>query len=259
MKTFSQNIVILNRNGYVIGPLESLNDFFARVQYLIDDAPEHPTYIPDYLKDLFDINPEYVRIIYSNDGIGVWEGACTWIAENEVAIQLRKSLEKKKRLYYFYDKEELIAHEMVHVVRAKFQEKEFEEILAYSTSRSRLRRFFGPIFRNPGETYVCLLSLLVFVVLLGLYPSLGFLCFAGTVGFFCGRLVRLQSIFFKARSKIKTLFGVNPYPVLLRLTDREIRLFAEESREGLINYMDANEKKEARWKQIIQSYFLKMP
>ncbi|MEG0037470.1 MAG: hypothetical protein RSB82_00540 [Victivallaceae bacterium] len=250
------NLVSLNKCGYIVAPGEDMCSFLRRIDELKQEAPDTLTFVPLMLQKKFDINPDYVRIIYSDDGIGVWEGACTWIMNNEVSIQLRKSLQSKSHLFWIYSKDELIAHEMVHVVRSHFREPEFEEILAYETAAGWFRRFFGPIFRSSGEAYLSVLLISIGSVLTVFHPYSGLLCILGSAAFFLGRLIKSRFIFSRAKKKIRAIFNINPDFILLRLTDCEIRMVAFASKEEIIDYIDKEKIMNLRWRQICLSYLL---
>ena len=53
-----------------------------------------PTPFPLELQKLFDINPTFLEVSYSNESLDAWEAGCTWIMDNRVTIQLRKRFKK---------------------------------------------------------------------------------------------------------------------------------------------------------------------
>lgn len=157
-------------------------------------------------------------VVYSNKGLRFWEAACLWYDGEKAIIQLRASLKEKEHYLGIVSKKELIAHEKVHAKRMHFNEPIFEEILAYQTSRSKFRRFFGPFFRTPRESllYVIALFLVPFIPYL-IWPFL----FITSFGFV--RLIRAQRIFARAK-KLK------PFAKLVEMTDQEIIAVAKQGR-----------------------------
>jgi hypothetical protein len=108
------------------------------------------------VKDLYDIEPSNIEVVFDNKGLRFFEAGCTWIDENKNAyIQIKK----KKSL--FYSLEEVLAHEYVHALRAHLDEPKFEEFIAYKTSKSKLRAFIGPMISSQKEVYLFLFSLLL--------------------------------------------------------------------------------------------------
>ena len=196
---------------------------------------------------------DWVELSYSNQGLSFFEGGCSYIESTAVKIQLRKGFEKSKTLLWIYNREEILAHEAVHAMRCAFSEPKFEEILAYQTSKSPFRRYFGPIFRNPKESMIflvpALLSTFTFlwfpvqIILLGSAIKL--------LGFGILRLAYYQRLFSRTKKKIVSLLR-NPNDllnVLLRLSDKEIIEFSRLSSSDIINYLRS--KNELRCKQIL--------
>jgi hypothetical protein len=147
-----------------------------------------------------------MRIIYSSEKLWPWEAAATWIDETGNSyIQLRPELEKGH--YLFYTRDEILAHEAVHVARAKLKEPRFEEILAYQTSQNRFRKYWGPLLRSSPESLIFLASILLGII----HPSIPII----TTIFYTTRLVYNQAIFQRALKKA-------PLSTLIPLTDAEI-------------------------------------
>ncbi|EQM63050.1 hypothetical protein H359_0031 [Chlamydia ibidis 10-1398/6] len=195
------DLIQLNRAGIIAGPEELKLSFFLRVEEILNNAPEYPEIFPQRLRDLFDIYPDHLTVLYSNEGMDVWEGGCTWILNNHVTVQLRKQLHKAARWLGIYSKEEILAHEAVHAARMKFYEPMFEELLAYQTSSSVIRRFLGPLFRSPGENYSFLLFTITGIGLSLWEPIVGIATILSTPIYFGARLLITQYFFHLAKKK----------------------------------------------------------
>lgn len=250
-----QDLIDLNRQGILAGPLEEKYSFFIRVDQLFKQAPLHPVQFPDALRRLYDIAPDYLDVSFSNEGLDAWEAGCTWIWGNIPGIQLRRSLRTSNRWMGLCSKEEVLAHEAVHAVRVKFQEPLFEEMLAYQTSKSGWRRFWGPLFRTPNESYLLLLNVLLSGCVMLYSPLIGVLSACLSPIYFIIRLCILQYYFAKAKKKIRKMLGIPPLWVLLRLTDREIRFFAMQPIPVLEHYVRQQKQHSIRWQQIYLAYF----
>ncbi|WP_366223591.1 hypothetical protein [Chlamydia buteonis] len=254
-KTLEDDLLDLNKQGILAGPEELKAPFLYRAQDIIDNAPDYPTAFPPRLQEIFDINPTHLEVIYSNEGMDVWEAGCTWITNNYVTIQLRKHLRKAARWFYMYSKEEILSHEAVHAARMKFYEPMFEEVLAYQTSPKVWRRFLGPLFRSPGEHY-CLFFFVLSGLGLALWsPLVGLACILATPVYFGTRLLIIQSYFRRAMKKIRKMLGIPPLWVMLRLTDAEIRMFATQPIPVLEKYAREQKLESVRWQQIYIAYF----
>ncbi|WP_213358219.1 hypothetical protein [Chlamydiifrater phoenicopteri] len=251
-ETLSQDLISLNREGFLVGPNEEKPAFFARVDR---DGEKGGYTFPEELAQIFDVRPNHLEVIYSDEGIGGWEGGCTWIESSGVSIQLRKKFLKSSKLFFLYSRKEVLMHEAVHAVRMKFHEPLFEEILAYRTSRG-LRRYLGPLFRHPGESYWSIFGALVGLGISSYDLVAGLLVAIAVPIYFLSRLIFYLRIFAKAQKKIRKLLGIPPLWVLLRLTDAEIKFVASQPLRIIEEYAKKKKLKDLRWRQIYASYFM---
>ncbi|MBF5050613.1 Uncharacterized protein CLAVI_000225 [Candidatus Clavichlamydia salmonicola] len=245
-----QDLKKLNREGLFPGPQEPNFRFIERVLQANDQNYK----IPQCLKEIFDVEPFWVSCCFSNEGLGAWEGACTWTGER-VLVQMRKKFEKKSKIYWIYKKEELLAHELVHAVRATFKEEIFEEMLAYQTSKSAFRRLLGPLFRSSKEADFFIFMTVISAGTVIFSPFLGMLCACSFLGFFIGRLTLARSYFFRASNRIRGMIGLNPLWIMIRLSDAEIKMFANQAESVLWRYINKKCKTDLRWRMLKQSYF----
>ncbi|WP_201456465.1 hypothetical protein [Chlamydia sp. 17-3921] len=251
-----EDLINLNKQGIIAGPEEEKYSFFLRADSLIEERSGSSTSFPSRIQEIFDICPSHLQILYSNEGLDVWEAGCTWILENQVTIQLRKPLYKASRWLGIYSKKEILAHEIVHAVRMKFREPIFEEVLAYQTSSWAWRRFWGPLFRNSGESYALFLSVTIGVGITLWQPFWGFATILMLPIFFSVRLMLVQSYFRRAMRKIRKMLGVTPLWIMLRLTDKEIKMFATQPIPVIEHYAKKRKLDDIRWRQIYLSYFV---
>lgn len=169
------------------------------------------------LNALFGIKVDFVCAIYKDKKIPFWQGAATWIdPEKRVCyIQLKTGF-KKGNYLFLYNREEILAHELVHATRISLGSKKYEELFAYLTSSSSFRRYFGPIFRLSYESTLFMLCTLILP--LSALPLSFYLLFLLT------RLVLTQRSFKKAlficEKHLKTKQAALNF--MLHLTDEEI-------------------------------------
>ncbi len=281
-----------NSHGFIPGPDESEEKFSQRIEYcrnlhnILSDhmgeeipfSPKESTSLSFFQKaskktqNLYGFMPDWVPIFFSNRQLSPWHGACAWIFQlkedtpTSALLQLRKSLHHSKRLLGIYDRDELISHELVHVGRMMFEEPKFEELLAYRTSPSRFRRFFGPLIQSPYESFF-FISVLIGIVALDFYLLLRYsletymqaqwlkgipLLMAGYATF---RLWRKQRVFNKCLKNLSKLLGEEKaYDVIYRLTDTEIKQFSTMKPTEISTY--AQKESSLRWKVITLCYFL---
>lgn len=242
-----------NKRGLILAPGESEESFLLRCKQA---KKKEASPYSKRAAELFDINPDWVDVHFSNQNLRLWEGGCTWIDSKRVTLQLRKTFENKAR-YLGYSREEILAHELVHVVRGNFEEPIFEEILAYQSSSSCLRRFLGPIFRSSKESIFFLLSLLA-VSFAPVLPHFQRMIYLGAIAIFGGGMFRLskaQLIFTKTRKKMAQIVGKDKaLAVMLRLTDREIIRFSKMEKDQIVCDALKLSRTQMRWQQIILTY-----
>ena len=212
------------------------------------------------LKELYDIEPLWVPVIYSNEGLSFFEAGCTWMDGDAVWIQLKKDFEKKKTLFALYKKSEVLAHEYVHAVRYPMMSEKYEEFFAYFASKkfgARFRAFFGPLFSSPIEARVFLWAwmLPLFAITLELFDVINsLLCVAIAslplllTTFFGVRLILRWKRWQSCRKKVSL-------PLMVRLTDEEIELFSLLCTEEIALWIEKERENSFRWKLLSDSYF----
>ena len=152
---------------------------------------------------------------------------------------------------------------MVHAMRFMFDENRFEEILAYQTSSSRFRRYFGPLFTHAKESkwLVALIAVSWFIYTAAIVFDFNF--FAESVlivplfilALAVLRLRRSQALFSSALRNIEKAIHAAPLPLALRLTDKEIESFARSTPEEIRVFACSEQEKSLRWRQLFASYF----
>lgn len=260
-----------NEWGLIPGPGEAEDAFLKRVDYCLnleknienDVAPAPKQVLEQPLlktKDLYGINPEWIPLYFSNHQLSPWQGGCAWIFQKEEntptasLIQLRKAFYDKEKYLGLYEREELLVHELCHAGRMMFEEPKFEEVLAYRSSESSFRRWFGPIIQSSTETLLFVATLAIIIGLdflflfsnqfelyyramwLKLIPFL--LVLYGVV-----RLWRKQKIFDECLKKLKQILGNEKKArgAIFRLTDEEIISFSKKSPQQILE--DVNKRK----------------
>ncbi|HEY2810087.1 MAG TPA: hypothetical protein VGJ00_01690 [Rhabdochlamydiaceae bacterium] len=210
-------------------------------------------------REIFDADPDWVAIVEQQKGLSLWQGAVLWIQEDaqgnsvpfiQVSPRLRTFFLRK-----WYAKEEVIAHEYMHAIRLPLRSVRFEEVIAYRTSRSAFRACIGPLFRRPWEVPILLLAILC--GWLGIFWDAVFylqwvpwaLCFFGLA-----RLICAQWVFNRCMHKFAQLIlnKAMILPLMARLTDKEIELFAKSSFEEIRTYASCSTQ--LRWHMLRAAY-----
>lgn len=292
----TEELLHYNRLGIVPGPLETLEEFVKRARYCLDlkqsfetklarEAPfSHQNRASDgVIKEafpttelLYDIQPDWIPLFFSNYKLSFWHGGCAWIfQENDETpmaafFQLRKTFQTKPSYLGLYKRDKLIAHELSHVGRMMFEEIRFEEVLSYRSDSSRFRRYFGPIMQSSWESalFVILLFLILMVDLSmvnvlseSAYRNMMWwkLVPIGMILYALGRLIRRQGQFSRCLKKLKNICQNTPKAnaVIYRLTDEEICRFAQFSPAKILEYAKQQKEETLRWAIIFEAYLPK--
>lgn len=246
-----EELLLLNRKGFIPGPKEAEEAFFQRVEAVKKafshlDCPlpsSHWDWVRLHLNKIFDFAPECLPAFYSNRSLAPWQGAASWIEEGgAVSIQLREQFRKGSYLG-IYQREEILAHEAVHAARAAFREGKYEEFFAYMTSETRWRRVLGPLVTRPWEVWPFL-----GFSLFGPFWEGAFLAAALWLGIGFWRLSVRHRKLGKAANRLweKTRNKEIVRAVLFRLTDEEIENLAKGKEVG---------DHSLRWRAIRLAYF----
>lgn len=260
------------KQGFIIGPNETEENFLQRVDICKDVLPEK--FFPISSPKLFDKNQilsllihntlykhkkyaillatfSWMPIFVSNYKLPFWIGGVVWIcSEDNVTVpilQLREHFRKRCRIN-LYLPEEICMHEALHAMRTTFEEPKFEEFLAYSTSPSSLHKWLGPLFQTSLESTVFLLSLL-FGSVGSFFSYLAILPFLLYLSFLILRLCSRHKAMSACIKNIEDLFPkIDAFSIVIHLTDKEILQFSKISQEELSLYIRSQSC--LRWSQI---------
>jgi hypothetical protein len=217
-------------------------------------------------RSLFGFSFDTLPFCYSNKDLAFWEGAALFIEEeNDIPIphiQLRKGFLKGS--YLFYKVEEVLSHEMFHAARIAYKEPNYEEIFAYMTSKSFFRRFLGPLFQSPKESYLFVILLMLALIFemgsafvsISMYLPWMLLPFL-FIGILGVRLYLRHRTLNNAAANLRSCIKDPSLTVacFARLKDSEIDLFAVSSPNKILSYLQQNKEKELRIRAILVNFF----
>jgi hypothetical protein len=257
LSLFYEQLTILSKRGLIAGPHESKEAFFQRA-ILAPPLVQGDDFAK--LKKLYGIVPDWVKLIYSNTGLRFWEGGCMWEEGDTIVIQLRDYFRKRDKLYGFYPKREIIDHEMVHAVRGHLKSVFFEEMLAYQTSSSSLRRWLGPILQKPWEALPYMATLLLIFIFFAwpLAQQVALILNLVLLGYGIVRLLITRRIFETVKKKIGLMLGNKEevMPFMLHLTDEEMQHCVLSEPAKLREYFEEMRFKNVHCAQIYARFFL---
>lgn len=279
-------LIELNKLGIIPGPGETEEEFQARssnclgMKKSIEDGDLDHLFNPDELakeipdlsaleelQNRYDIFPLWVPIFYSNKSLLPWHGASTWIffnkdsAPQKALIQLNKTLKSSETLYKIYNKKEILTHEMAHIGRMDFEEPVYEEMIAYSHSPSKIRRFLGPMIHFNWKQSLFLFAIFILIALQLIFietllPLLVIVtAVSGSLFLHWMKYLRFKRCLFILAKTLKS--SKKARHVIYRLTDDEIDYFSDAKPQEVLDYfeLDSQEEFELRKQVIALSYF----
>ncbi len=288
MKISEAELLEWNRLGLVPGPEEGEDAFVERVRnclnlketleldssFLKNKTTEILHKPMEVAKGAFGIEPTWVPLVFGNKELLPWHGGCAWIFQMQedgplgAFIQLRMPFLNSQNYLGFYNRDEILAHELAHIGRMAFNDPAFEEIIAYQSSNKTFTKWLGPIVESPTESVIFSLSL-VMVLLVE-----GYLLFNGEfshVGVFVGllalpiamvlyglwRLWKKHRQFNRCQKILHVVLNNSQKAqnVLFRLTDEEIREFGKMSPEEIKSYARRESTSSLRWRLLNSAYF----
>lgn len=283
-----ETLLNFNRQGIIPGPGESHEAFTERAHYCLtlkehlsqelkaplgEEANQPAILAPalDQLARKYDISPQWIPLFFSDYRLSLWHGGCAWIFQMTESAPVSALIQLKNRLrhassYLCYQRDELLAHELVHVGRMMFHEPCFEELLAYRTSSSRWRRYFGPLIQSSIESVIFILLLFIIIVfdvflMMTHHPTAYQAAFwlkmipLGCIAYALVRLMKRHKTFNACLENLEACLGSREKAeaVIFRLQDYEIEKLAKMAPNDIRTY--ANSQQELRWQVIAAAYF----
>ena len=188
LKTIAQ----FDQRGFVPGPVESPKEFADRLRTFEKNLKEMEQELKDknvltiedlkfpaeekipqtsfnpagkITEDLYDFRINWVPGFYVTPAFGMLFGGCAYsFAPEFFSLFIIRNSFKKKKKWLFYERDELMSHELCHVARFAMGSHKYEEQFAYQTSTSKFRKNFGCMMRSAWETYVLMILLFSMLV-----------------------------------------------------------------------------------------------
>ena len=186
----------------------------------------------------------------------LWGGCMICDPDHPLSVFLIRGAFRKRQRWLFYNRRELLAHELCHSMRQSLEEITLEEYFAYQTSPSRLRRYLGNCFIREYDAIwfviPALLLLLAQVAQSFWLPGLPVWPFWPVALAYPAFLLIRNGIsrrLVKRAAKKLAAFGVEkPSAVLFRLDCGEIRRIGAMERPGEFEQYAAERKEsDFRW------------
>lgn len=213
-----------DEQGLLIAPGEAPEDFAGRIARLQKELQSNlPADIPEVSASvrekaekitgaLYGFRADWLPAYYSTCETGHFSAGVSVLQDDFLPLVYLSGAFLKKNRHRGYNAAETLAHESVHAARIAFPDSSsYDEYFPCQVHASAFRRLAGNLFRR---------WYLPVLFLLGLYPPLlPFSLLILLKEFLLRRQIR------RAGKKLRSL-GLRPEPVLLRLSDAEIRELA---------------------------------
>ena len=214
---------------------------------------------------LYSFRTRHVPGFFLSRDVGLlWGGCMICDPDHPLSVFLIRGAFRKRQRWLFYNRRELLAHELCHSMRQSLEEIALEEYFAYQTSPSRLRRYLGNCFIREYDAIwfviPALLLLLAQVAQSFWLPGLPVWPFWPVALAYPAFLLIRNGIsrrLVKRAAKKLAAFGVEkPSAVLFRLDCGEIRRIGAMERPGEFEQYAAERKEsDFRW-AILYARFL---
>lgn len=214
---------------------------------------------------LYSFRTRHVPGFFLSRDVGLlWGGCMICDPDHPLSVFLIRGAFRKRQRWLFYNRRELLAHELCHSMRQSLEEITLEEYFAYQTSPSRLRRYLGNCFIREYDAIwfviPALLLLLAQVAQSFWLPGLPVWPFWPVALAYPAFLLIRNGIsrrLVKRAAKKLAAFGVEkPSAVLFRLDREEIRRIGAMEQPGEFEQYAAERKEsDFRW-AILYARFL---
>lgn len=130
---------------------ESFDQLYSRASTLLKRDQQFSSFALSFEKQ-WGFWPDWACVKQSSQGLSFFEKGATFV-----------DLTSEKQPAYIHIKkvnptlqQEVLEHEMIHLVRSWLHSPRFEEPMAYMNAKARFRRYFGASFRRPLYTWIFL-------------------------------------------------------------------------------------------------------
>jgi len=211
-------------SGY-LRPTEDLPELYA----LMNDSPAVPdgavSAAAEDVQKLYGFSPSWVPCRFNSGQTGHFSAGVLLEIDNAFPLICIHDSFQKSPSHFGYTLRETLAHEMVHAARLGFPPSAYEEFFPCQVHRRAFRRLTGNLFRT--WKIPVLFTAGCTAGILGVLPEYRLLALFWLLP--CAILIRewyLHRILHHAAVFLRKC-GLRPMPVMVRMTDSEIRLAAK--------------------------------
>ena len=232
--------------------LESLSRGDSDVQDLLSSSPEIPASLRAAAEELtwkiYRFRADWVPGAFSSRETGFFSAGVLLEVDHLLPLIFLHGAFVRRNRRGGYDAVETLAHEMVHAVRIAFPASAYEELFPCQVHASAFRRWAGNLFRRWYLPFFSLGGIAAAAVLAAVGNALWFLPLAGPL-LVLAREFQIRRRLGKVAHTLR-MAGVDPLPVLLRLSDQEIFEIAALSPAEL----EERRKCSPRWRRLLERF-----
>lgn len=115
---------------------------------------------------LYDFRVSHVPGFFLSRDVGMlWGGCLIGDTEQLLSIFLIRGAFRNRERWLFYNRRELLAHELCHSMRQSLHDPSLEEYFAYQTSPSPLRRYLGNCFIHDYDAILFVVPALLLLLI----------------------------------------------------------------------------------------------
>ncbi|WP_294482431.1 hypothetical protein [uncultured Victivallis sp.] len=234
------------------GELEALRDGSSDLLPLLRQSRPLSREVRDAANQLtwetYRFRADWVAGWYSSRRTGLFSAGILLEVDGALPLLFLHGTFARRNRRWGYDAAETLAHELIHAVRIAFPASVYEEYFPCQVHASAFRRWAGNLFRRWYLPFFSLGGIAAAAVLAAVGNALWFLPLAGPL-LVLAREFQIRRRLGKAAHTLR-MAGVDPLPVLLRLSDQEIFEIAALSPAEL----EERRKYSPRWRRLLERF-----
>lgn len=238
---FADRLQLLNANFAKMSKALSETGEYAVEEVSVDAASRIPKEIftaPGKITEkLYGFKCDWVPGFFITPKFGLFGGCAYCFFPDFFALFIIRRSFQKRQKWLWYQRNELLAHELCHIARLGCGSEAFEEFFAYQTATTAFRRVLGGIFRSQFDVFlflaVTLLQLVSQMARTFAFPQWpawpAWTLLAGVTAFLLLRLRRDIGCYRRALAKLTHFYGseATARMALFHSTDGELRELAK--------------------------------
>lgn len=206
---------------------------------------------------IFAFRPDAVKCAFSSRQSGYFSAGVTLEIEKTLPLIFLNGSFSDSEHYRFCSRTETLAHEMIHAMRTGWPDSIYEEYFPALAGKSRFKRITGNLFRNiyiPTFFLSSIMFLLILPLAFG-FSVFNWLWLIALIPILIVMFEYRNRMIFHRAAKNLAAASLEGLPLLIRLTDDEIRYIARLSAKEVISFFNDSAQKEIRFRVLLKRFF----